>query len=240
MNEFRSFGIGGSCNIEIRENDGKTPVIHGTIPFNSETTIKDYREFTEVIRPGAFREAITSDDIVGLFNHNKDFVLGRKSAGTLTLREERDHAVFDIPLPDTQYARDLKVSMDRGDIVGNSFSFTPREGGEAWTIKGGKQYRELTNVKVFDLGPVTFPAYNQSQVAMRSIFAGAGFDFDSLAQIIERGEFNPDDKRVIEVSIEVLSRMIQEPAQEGDSDIQVMAAARQRELELIEIGGNTK
>ena len=65
-----------------------------------------------------------------LYNHNPDYVLGRPEAGTLTLTEDKHGLKYDVVLPDTAWARDLHVSIKRGDVSQSSFSF--RVAQESW------------------------------------------------------------------------------------------------------------
>src|SRR5689334_6799914 len=82
--------------------------------FNSAS--QDLGGFTEIIKPGAFRDAIPRSDIRSLFNHDPNFVLGRMKAGTLQVSEDQKGLYSETTPPDCQWARDLMVSIDRGDI----------------------------------------------------------------------------------------------------------------------------
>jgi len=125
----------------------------------------DLGGFREKIAPGAFAESIKNDDIRALFNHDSNFVLGRTSAGTLQLSEDRNGLLMEVVLPDTQAARDLWQSVSRGDITSQSFSFTTIK--DSYETVDGEQIRTLLEVKLFDVGPVTFPAYESSDIQAR-------------------------------------------------------------------------
>jgi HK97 family phage prohead protease len=134
--------------------------------FNEETEIGGW--FREKIEPGAFKSSIRSDDVRALFNHNPDHVLGRNTAGTLKMSEDEKGLQVNIEPPDTQFARDLAISIERGDINQMSFSFQVLE--EEW-IRGDKKKMDLRNIKkvrLFDVSPVTFPAYEGTDIAIRS------------------------------------------------------------------------
>lgn len=124
--------------------------------------------FREQIAPGAFADSITTDDIRALFNHNPDFVLGRNTAGTLRLAEDADGLAVEIDPPDTQMARDLAVSIARGDISQMSFAFEVLA--EEWVMGEGKELdlRTIKKVRLYDVSPVTFPAYEGTDIALRS------------------------------------------------------------------------
>ncbi len=122
--------------------------------------------FREKIAKGAFSKTILEDDVRALFNHNPDFVLGRNKAGTLVLSEDDHGLYFEISPPDTQWGRDLTVSIKRGDVTQNSFGFSVNEKDETWDKK--EKTRTLNKVKLYDISPVTYPAYPQTEVFVRS------------------------------------------------------------------------
>jgi uncharacterized protein len=123
--------------------------------------------FMEKVVKGAFEQTIREDDIRALFNHDPNYVLGRNKSGTLTLQEDEKGLFVRITPPDTQWARDLLVSIKRGDINQMSFGFNVVL--DNWTYSDGKDIRELLKVKLFDVSPVTFPAYTQTECGVRSI-----------------------------------------------------------------------
>jgi HK97 family phage prohead protease len=118
------------------------------------------------VRSGAFAKSIEADDIKALFNHDPNYVLGRNKANTLELCEDGKGLFVRIYPPDTQWARDLKTSIARGDISQMSFGFTVEQ--DKWSSEDGVDTRELIEVKLFDVSPVTFPAYPETDVGVRS------------------------------------------------------------------------
>ena len=129
----------------------------------------DLGGFRELIKPGAFTNALAKSDIRSLFNHDPNYVLGRVSASTLNVAEDDRGLVMDDTPPDTQWARDLLVSIERGDITQQSFSFRVQV--DDWAIADdGTLVRSLIEIdELFDVGPVTFPAYPDTTVATRSL-----------------------------------------------------------------------
>lgn len=126
--------------------------------------------FREIIMPGAFKRTIGEADVRAVINHDANLVLGRNKAGTLTLREDEIGLRYEIIPPDTQYARDLIVSLDRGDIDQSSFSFRAVE--ESWKYPTEQEplpTRVLHDVDLFDVSPVTFPAYQETTVQARDM-----------------------------------------------------------------------
>lgn len=121
--------------------------------------------FRECIEPGAFRESVENDDIRALYNHDTNYVLGRTTNGTLALREDPHGLYYEITPPETTWARDLMESIRRGDITQSSFGF--RVLADEWE----GDTRRLMKVALYDVSPVTFPAYPQTDVSIRSIEA---------------------------------------------------------------------
>jgi uncharacterized protein len=142
-----------------------SPMIYGHASvFN---TPADLGYFTETVKPGAFKRTIAEDDIRALFNHNPDYVLGRNTASTLTLREDYKGLKIEIDPPDTQVSRDLQVSIKRKDITQASIGFYAR----GYTLRkddSGAWFRDLTDIQLFDVSPVTFPAFTATDMNVRS------------------------------------------------------------------------
>lgn len=148
----------------VESNDEGSKIVGHAAVFNEEARIFD---FQEKIAPGAFRSSIKEDDVRALFNHDSNFVLGRNTAGTLDLKEDKKGLAIEIDPPDTQFARDLMVSMERGDITQMSFGF--QVVAEEWEANDdGPDVRTLKEVRLFDVSPVTYPAYEGTDVAVRS------------------------------------------------------------------------
>jgi len=132
----------------------------------TETQYMLYEDLAERILPGAFDRALVEDDVRALVNHNANLVLGRTSAGTLKLSIDTTGLRYAIEPPDTQAARDVTASIRRGDVSGSSFSFIPTD--VSWREQEGLVIREIRAVQLFDVGPVTFPAYEATTAGLRS------------------------------------------------------------------------
>ena len=124
--------------------------------------------FRERINRGAFTKSLLENDQVCLWGHDTRYVLGRKSAGTLILREDEKGLYFEAELPNTTWARDLKESVNRGDIKQMSFGFKVKD--DEWIddediIKEyGMPIREVKEIVLHEISLVTFPAYPQTNV----------------------------------------------------------------------------
>jgi HK97 family phage prohead protease len=147
--------------------EGQSPVISGyAAVFNRPS--EDLGGFVELIQPGAFAETIKTADIRALWQHDPAIVLGRTKNGTLRLEEDAVGLRIEIDAPDTQGGRDAVASIQRGDVDQMSFGFEVVR--EAWE-QGAPVKRTLVELKLFDVSPVTFPAYPQTSVAVRQHIA---------------------------------------------------------------------
>jgi uncharacterized protein len=127
---------------------------------------EDLGGFREVLRQGCFKDCLDAGaDVRCLFNHDSGCVLGRRSARTLRLSEDATGLKFACDLPDTQVARDLLESIQRGDISQCSFGF--RVNKDKWTDSGTR--REVHKADVLEVSPVAFPAYPQTVVNARAL-----------------------------------------------------------------------
>lgn len=126
----------------------------------------------ERILPGAFDRALKdADDVRALFNHDPSSLLGRVRAGTLALSASAEGLAYEIDPPDTQTARDLAAMIRRGDVTGSSFAFSAESQSYSYQKRdgGGILYvREVRSVRLFDVGPVTFPAYEGTTAGVRA------------------------------------------------------------------------
>jgi hypothetical protein len=153
-------------DVELRVTEGEKPHIQGHAAVFNQWS-EDLGGFREKIRPGAFKKTLKEADVRALFNHDANYVLGRNKSGTLTLSEDDTGLAIDIDPPDTTWANDLKVSMQRGDVNQMSFGFQTVK--DEWNNEDKTNIeRELVEVKLFDVSVVTYPAYPQTNAQVRS------------------------------------------------------------------------
>jgi uncharacterized protein len=169
MSERRILGF------ELRAINDSKPMIQG-YAAKYGTLSQNLGGFRETIQRGAFDKVSVNGDVRCLFNHNPDHVLGRQSAGTLVLAPDQTGLYFSCMLPGTQFARDLHASIKRGDIKQCSFGFTVAPGGQTWSTTtdadSGEEValRTITKLSLLtDVSPVTYPAYEDTQVVARAL-----------------------------------------------------------------------
>lgn len=154
--------------IEIRSEDGKPSVLSGYAAlFNSRSV--DLGGFIEVIRPGAFTRTLKDNpEVLALAHHDTSRPLARRSAGTLAVSEDDKGLRVEITLNDSSAAQDVLADVRSRNIEGMSFGFSAVK--DAVTRKVGElPLRELIDVDLFEVSPVTMPAYPETSVAARSL-----------------------------------------------------------------------
>ena len=132
-------------------------------PSDPGTEYKLEPGFVERIDYGAFVRTLREDDQRALWNHEWDQVLGRRSARTLGLDTDPVGLRYQIALPDSPLGMNADASICRGDVRQSSFGFLVRR--EVLKREGALRVRVLMDVKLLEVSPVTFPAYESTTVA---------------------------------------------------------------------------
>jgi len=218
--------------------DGKPKITGYAAVFNAKSELlSDFfgDGWTEVIRSGAFGKTIQEEDIRALVNHDSNYVLGRNRADTLSLIENRKGLQVEITPPDTQWARDLQISMKRGDVTQMSFAFQVVK--DRWTDNKADEtvMRELLEVKLFDVSVVTFPAYPQTSAAVRELWNEAGINVRDISSLLLRTRAGQPlscaDGDCLRAAIAALTAQLPpEPASTTPRDLSLLRA----ELDLME------
>jgi HK97 family phage prohead protease len=121
----------------------------------------------ERIMPGAFDEAAKEDDVRCLFNHDPNQVLGRTKSGTCRLSIDAVGLRYEDDPPDTECGRTVVANLKRRDVTGSSFAFSVVE--ERWIRReDGPDVRELVKLRLWDVSPVTYPAYEGTTAGVRA------------------------------------------------------------------------
>ena len=221
---------------ELRIEDGDEGTILGyAAVFNKKSQPLGFLGFREQIAPGAFADTIKGDDIRALFNHDPNMVLGRTRNSTLALEEDNKGLRYVITPPNTTWADDLRVSIKRGDITQSSFGFEVVD--DSWEGEDTKSpLRTLRKVNLFDVSPVTFPAYTQTSVKARSM-TDLDMDWDAIIGALTKRDkgisLNESDYTLIEETIEALRGYL--PVPELPADVDPVSHQRlQRYLKLAE------
>lgn len=124
----------------------------------------------ETIGAGAFNRALEErHDVLLTVGHDPDRVLARTKAGTLSLSADDVGLAFTATLPDTTLAADVRVSIERGDLDSMSFAFVPTA--DDWSTVEGRSLRTITDLDLYDVAIVGRPAYDGTDVRLRSFHA---------------------------------------------------------------------
>jgi HK97 family phage prohead protease len=163
--ERRFFQCGG---LEVRAATGEPTRLVGYAAVFDELS-ENLGGFREKIAPGAFSKSL-GGDVRALFNHDPNIIMGRTVAKTLFLSEDQRGLRVEILPPDTTWARDVIASIERGDVDQMSFGFRTKK--DDWEENPKQELiRTLIEVDIFDVSPVVFPAYPQTDIAVRSMTA---------------------------------------------------------------------
>lgn len=165
----------GVVELRAAAADGKPARIGGyAAKFNTRSENMGYGdlEFYEVIEPGFF-DAVLGDDVRALFNHDANLILGRSTSKTLRLSQDSTGLAYDADVdPEQSYARDLLISLRRGDVTQSSFAFGVKRDGQRWVEEGNVITRYLMKggaTRLYDVSPVTYPAYPDATSEARSV-----------------------------------------------------------------------
>lgn len=167
-----------STQIELRADENGSAVLEGyAAVFNQEADIMGM--WKERIRPGAFTDTLKrGDPVYALFNHDPSQVLtvnvrGDGSHGGLYLHEDRTGLKTTIHPDDTDIGNRVTTLVRNKTIHKMSFAFMVED--EIWSRKDGVDIREITRAKLFDVSPVTYPAYEGTSISARAHEARAAF-----------------------------------------------------------------
>lgn len=161
----------GARQAICRNGDFKTRAADGNLYIEGyfATFTGEYRMWDKAVER-IDREAFDGtlgDDIRALVNHDTTIVLGRTTAGTLTLRVDDIGLLGSILINQAdQDAMNAYERVKRGDVSQCSFGFDiineeteiRPDGTTVWTLK---------KVKLYEVSVVTFPAYEDTMVEAR-------------------------------------------------------------------------
>lgn len=190
-------------DFEVRSEGSHTIVEGYAAVFNKRSS--DLGGFFEQIQPGAFKKTLKEQDVRALWNHDANYPLGRMSAETLRVAEDDNGLHYELTLGSQTYARDLAISMERGDVKESSFLFRAIK--DDWTTEEDYPIRTLQEVALYEVSPVTFPAYPDatSGIGKRAIERLAESKHMDVTVVeknltaVVRGDFEPVEQSITEV-----------------------------------------
>jgi len=155
--------------IAVEAADEKRTIVGYAAVFNSPTLIgSEEYGWIEVVSTGAFDATLRSDiDVLALYSHELERLLGRQSSGTLRLSIDEKGLRYEIDLPDTTDGRDVGVLVERGDLRGSSFGFNVTK--QEWDETVNPPKRTIMAVDLYEVTVTASPAYDDTEVGMRSL-----------------------------------------------------------------------
>lgn len=240
---------------DLRAEDDKkgNPVVTGyAAVWDQETVIGDY--FREILRKGMTTKTLTEIDQLALWSHNREKPLARRTAGTLTLREDEHGLHCRMELGNQSWALDCWESIRRGDVKGMSFGFRVMKAVWHDNEEDEMPLREVLEISLYEVSPVTDPAYEGTEIQAEDGRSILRIEVDEeiarsiVDDAIERGEI----KRSVEVKTTDepdQTNHSPDPGQGGEPDGENHSAAgarirrmlqnnRQRRAKLKHTGGS--
>lgn len=191
MSEVRSYRLVDPPEYRA---DGDTVTLEGYAAVYSRYS-QNLGGFVEVIEPGAFDDVLgRGSNIAGLLNHEPSRLLATTRSGTLRLTSDAVGLRYAIDLDETDPdGQSAAAKARRGTLRGSSFSFDVGPDGVEWaqTDQGFPLRRLRSIAALYDVGPVTFPAYlatedDELAVSLRSLSVSTGHDVADLIAAARR------------------------------------------------------
>jgi len=146
---------------------------YGSVAGQSTTIEGYFSDWDEEVSHGAWTKTIAeSARIMSMFNHDPGRLLGATDAGTLTLSEDVGGLLYDVDInSEDPMAMSVHAQVGRGDVRGSSVWFQVVR--EQWSYPNDENdlerpHRLILEGRLFETGPVTWPAFDQTTAAARS------------------------------------------------------------------------
>lgn len=170
-------------------NDGRTLEGYAAV-FDMPTAIRSWEgSFDEEIARGAFKKSLRERTPKLQFDHGRDPRTGSVPIGAIAEVKEDEHGLYvRARLFDNPVVEPIRQAIEAEAVDGMSFRFEVEA--EEWRDKDGKKLKEdelyellwrpgdrgplkrtIKRAKVFELGPVVFPAYDSTSVGVRSLLS---------------------------------------------------------------------
>lgn len=171
------------ASLQVRtDHKGNAVIIGRCAVYNSRSVLlgNPDKGFYEIIEPGFF-SGVLNQDVLATIEHNNEMLIGRTKSGTLKIKDSSTALLTENTLLNTSYANNLKISIQRGDIKGMSFTFLLKKDGDKWRRDPttGKMIRTLLSGGCEILYDITYtvdPAYIDTGLALRSMEAYINFE----------------------------------------------------------------
>lgn len=165
----------GKCQLEKRADEAQYPNVVGYASVfydgsaGTEFWLMD--DMVEHIMPGAFNRALAEKhNVRALWNHNPDNVLASVTSGKLKLSIDQKGLRYEIDMPEVQLGKYLTVMIGDEVVTQSSFGFEVLDDDYRSEERDGRAIvvREIKDVRLWDVSPVTFPAYEGTSALLSS------------------------------------------------------------------------
>ena len=182
---------------ELIDADEKAGIIKG---YGSYLGNKDFDN--DVIMKGAYKKTIAENGerVKYLYQHDMNQPIGKMTE----LYEDEKGLVFVAEIAKTQLGKDVVELMKSGVITENSVGIMPMQ-------KNNKgDYREITEVKLYEISAVTLAANDQAKIL--DVKGNIDVDklskrYDNLTKLIRKGEISDEMGFAIEAEIQKLKSL---------------------------------
>jgi HK97 family phage prohead protease len=164
--ELRSIAIDVELRAQTSTEETQRYIDGFGVVYGKEEEIFD--SYFETIEQGCFTKCFAQNPVIYcFFNHSPDNLLGRTDGiPPLELKDSSTGLFFSCPIPDTALGRDLIEQLNRKLVTGASFAFSVDK--DEWTTdKDGNIHRSIQECTLYEVGPVTLPAFKSTQVGLR-------------------------------------------------------------------------
>lgn len=177
--ERRGYAL-GETDFQLRAATDATPIFTGhAAVFDTRTAIGNPLTwgFYEEVAAGAFTKTLQEGDARFLIDHDTAMLVARVSAGDLRLAQDKVGLAVDADLDtEVSYVKDLVRNLDKRRITGMSFGFYVVK--DEWDVEDVEtndgqtaqvEVRRITEVRLLEVSAVTFPAYEETDAAVRAL-----------------------------------------------------------------------
>lgn len=169
--------------------DGNTLVGYASV-FGQWYDVQDHLGvYREQVAAGAFRKTLRERTPVCQLDHGQNSLLGSLPLGTFKRLREDSHGLhFEVDMHRSWIFDPVREAVRSGAISGCSIRFAVPKGKEDWNDKMTE--RTIREAKLYELGPVVFPAAPMTSVALRSLMSALPDDERAtlLSEISTRSE----------------------------------------------------
>lgn len=156
-----------SVEVEVREAADVEHALQGS-GVEWDALSADLGGFVEEFAPGAFDAHLEDPELRVIWQHDPRSVFGRVGADTALFWDDGEQLRYSADPPDAQWSRDAMESIRRGDVHQSSFAFVvERKQDQKWERRDGVLVRRVLKARLIEAGPQTFPAYQDTRVAVR-------------------------------------------------------------------------